>query len=320
MKTSKNCVHYFLRCLALSILVVVSMSTAAMAAKGSGGGGRGGGGGRETTAVNNLSFPAIAVDGFVIVPVPNPKFNKAYDGTYPGLTAEAIADLQFSGPWYAQKEVENVWRADVTTKDSESVTYIDWGDNIESVNPKVGAPFRIEVTLYKSLDSTLMGYNMEVLEYPSSSNELQGTNTVTYDSPFATVISAKPKLVIQYLGQNVPKDMDWSGTEWTSAIAGTLPISPVTFAPELNVAGKYVFGASESGWTPTSTGYYRLTFYIPAQSSGISLVAAIIANYGNPFTPVTEGTAATPVVDTENNLTYVDVKVLGGGGRGGGRK
>ncbi|MGC8493067.1 MAG: hypothetical protein ACP5SH_15160, partial [Syntrophobacteraceae bacterium] len=291
---------------------------------GSGGGGSGGGGGRETTAVNNLSFPAIAVDGFVIVPVPNPKFEKPYDGTYPGLTADAIALLQASGPWYAQKEVENVWQADaISVKEPgtiTSVTYIDWGDNIESVNPKVGAPFRIEVTLYKNLDSAFMtGYTMAALEYPSSSNELQGTNTTTYQSPFATVISAKPKLVIQYLGQNVPKDMLWIGTEWTAS-SGSLPISPVTFAPELNVSGKYVFGASESGWKPTSTGYYRLTFYIPAQSSGISLVDAQIANYATNFTPVTEGTAATPVVDKENNLTYVDVRVLNSGGKGGGRK
>ena len=32
------------------------------------------------------------------------------------------------------------------------MTYVDWGDNIESNNPKVGAPTRLEVALYKDAD------------------------------------------------------------------------------------------------------------------------------------------------------------------------
>ena len=51
----------------------------------------------------------------------------------------------------------------------------------------------------------MTAYTMAVLEYPSSSTELQGTNMTTYDNPWATVVSGQPKLVIQYLGDDPPE-------------------------------------------------------------------------------------------------------------------
>ena len=265
-----------------------------------------GGGNHTETAVNNLSFPAIAVDGFAITPLTEPSFTVPYAGDYPGLTAEEIAALAASGPWYAQKTTGNVWQAGYANKGSENVTYIDWGDNIESVNPKIRTPFRLEVTLYKTLESAMTGYKMAVLEYPSSSTELQGTNTTTYDGTEATVVSAKPKLIIQYLGSSVPT-LTWDGSQWIQEDETVPAIVPVSFGPELNVGGKYVFGASSGGWKPASQGFYRITFYIPT-GSGVILSAATIGNLP------TEA-VATAVVDGENNLTYVDVNVKAGGRR-----
>ena len=43
---------------------------------------------------------------------------------------------------------------------------------------------------------------------------------------------------------------------------------PVSFAPELNVGGKYIFGASEGGWKPASLGWFRITFYLSKGSNG----------------------------------------------------
>ena len=83
--------------LLVSLLVLAMLPVAA----GAKGGPPGGGG--ETTAANNLSFPAIAVDGFAITPVPNPSFTVPYAGTYPGLTTDEIAYLQANGTWYPQK-------------------------------------------------------------------------------------------------------------------------------------------------------------------------------------------------------------------------
>jgi len=57
----------------------------------------------EDTQGNNLSFPALAVDGYTINPITATLFTVEYEGDYPGLTAEEITKLESSGPWYPQK-------------------------------------------------------------------------------------------------------------------------------------------------------------------------------------------------------------------------
>lgn len=264
------------------------------------------------TAVNNLSFPALAVDGFAISSLATTQFTVPYTGLYPGLTQPEIDALLATGPWYAQKTTGNAWQADFASQSAVDVTYIDWGDNVESVSPKVRSPFRLEMTLYKTLDVPMTGYTMAVLEYPSSSTELQGTNTATYEGAYATVISARPKLVVQYLGATVPA-LTWDGTKWVTE-TGTPTVANVSFAPELNVGGKYIYGASSGGWKPSQAGYYRLTFYVPT-GSGVNLALGSIANESLGFAPPTEG-VATAVLDAANNLTYVDVLATGSGGGG----
>lgn len=264
-----------------------------------------------TESTNNLSFPAIAVDGFSITPLTAPSFTVPYTGDYPGLTAEEIAWLEANGPWYAQKATGNTWQAEFKIQGNEDVTYIDWSDNMESIYPKVRRSFRLELVLFKELPETegifetMTAYTMRALEYPSSSTELQGTNTTTYESTLATVISAKPKLVLQYLGASVPT-LEWSSDKWVIPANEEDPeivpdIVQVGFAPELNVGGKYIYGASSGGWKPSTAGYYRITFYIPSDS-GVNLAFATIGNV-----PTTQ--VATAVVDSENNLTYMDVLV-----------
>ena len=88
-----------------------------------------------------------------------------------------------------------------------------------------------------------------------------------------------------------------------------------TFAQELNVGGKYIFGASTGGWKPTDLGEYRITFYFQAGST-VSLVGAQVGDYngGAPIIPKI-GENNTAVVDATNNLTYMDVTATGGGGK-----
>ena len=273
-------------------------------------------GGGETTAVNNLSYPALAVDGFAITQLAEPAFVTTYTGTYPGLTADEITSMEANGPWYPQKLAENRWQADFENTGQVDVTYIDWSDNMESVFPKLRSPFRVEIVLFKALEVPMTGYRMGVLEYPSSSTELQGTNTATYENDYATVISGKPRLGIQYLGASVPADLSWSEDHWVTSDGSTPTQVTVGFAPELNVGGRYIFGASSGGWKPTQLGYYRLTFYVPT-GSGVNLAAATIANEATGFSPPTEA-VATAQLDGTNNLTWIDLLVKGGGG--GGRK
>ena len=225
----------------------------------------------ETTAPNNLSFPVIAVDGFPIAEIAD-SLQVEYEpgdstNPYPGITDSTYIEyLNNNGPWYAQKVEENKWQADYEIKDSETVTIIDWGDNIESVNAAVNRPFRLEITLFKQLEEPAKAFTMAELEYPSSADELQGTNNVIYDSYVASIISNEPELVVQYLGIDNPGDLIWDPTTnlWTSTTK--LTTIPVSFAPELNVGGKYIFGASTGGFKPKFTGYYRVTFYIPEGS------------------------------------------------------
>jgi len=167
---------------------------------GGGSGGTGGGGeGEETVQGNNLSFPAIAADGYVIAPIASSSFSVVYDGPYTGLSDEELAALE-GGTWYAQKTEGNTWQAEYTTApigSSVDVYGVDWGDNIEVVNPVVGRPFRLEIGLYNQPELSMLGYTMALLENPSSPNEVQGTDTTTYDSEFAVVVSEKPTLNIQ---------------------------------------------------------------------------------------------------------------------------
>jgi hypothetical protein len=153
-------------------------------------------------------------------------------------------------------------------------------------------------------------YKMGVLEYPSSSNELQGTNgDKTVASDWATVISGQPKLVVQYLGADgAPADIMWATNKWTSATT-TLLVDPVSFAVELNVGGKYIFGASKKGWKPALNGFYRVTFYAPAGSQ-VDMTGAYTGDAALGYVP-SAGDAATGFVDATNNLAYIDLEVGG---------
>jgi hypothetical protein len=298
--------------------------------------------GGEGAQGNNLSFPALAVDGYTISPIGTSQWTVPYEGPYTGLSEAEIAALAASGPWYAQKTEGNTWQADYLTNQAVDVTYVDWGDIIESNNPKVGRPFRVEVQLYKLLNpwdvfdptpetgNGMTGYVMAMLANPSSPNEVQGNNMATYEGNLATVVSNLWKLRIQKCGSAIPEttDLYWNVDRWVSPTI-TCTDEPIAFTVELNVGGKLIYGASTGGWKVKTAGWYRITFYGPPRTN-LSLVGATVANYDDfkaaPVETVLaaeegETGAATPVVDDVNNISYVDVlAVASGGGGGGGKK
>lgn len=284
-------------------------------------------------STNNLSFPAIAADGYGInaITVTNPTL------TYPYIDPATGLPLILNGyQWYAQKVVGNTWQAkyELAGTDTVGVYGVDWGDNIESVNPYVRRPYRLELVLFDlaaDWSATSPGgpegnaFEMALLANPSSPDEVQGTNGVRYDSAYATVVSSKPGLVIQNITDYLDADdpvLTWDAdlARWVSGTAVPDP-TPIGFGPELNVAGKYIFGGSTGGWKPTSAGTYRVTFYVPADSS-ISLAGAGLGSLADgawtwldpPITTAEEGDEetpkATPVLDRVDNLTYVDLTVM----------
>ena len=270
------------------------------------------GSGHVEPAGNNLSFPVFAIDGYAISAVQE-NLTVEYSGPYDGLTAEELLYLEANGPWYAQKVVGNVWQAEFSNANEPlEVTFIDWGDVIESVNPVVGRPFRLETTMYVDIsDDPMNGYTMAMLAFPSSPKEAQGTNGVLYDANWATVVSSSPTLIIQRLMPEALPNWNSEAGMWTGE--GVLaPLANFMFAPELNVGGKYIYGASTGGWRPTIDGTYRLTFFMRG-TTNISVVNAVIGNYsGNTADQwgLPENRAATAVVDPVNNLSYVDVTVV----------
>ena len=80
-----------------------------------------------------------------------------------------------------------------------TVTFIDWGDAIESVDPKINRPYRLELALYSNQYGPMTAYTMTELAFPSSPQETQGTNTLTYESNYAAVASPTEDLLSKSL-------------------------------------------------------------------------------------------------------------------------
>lgn len=295
-------------------------------AKGPGGGGGGGGGGGHTEPVgNNLSFPVIWAEG---VALPLRGVMEQATLTVPYYDYQIDCGGAFAYP-YAQKIEGNVWQAEnlfIADITPVIVNEIDWGDSLESVNLKLGRPARVELSLYKTqLETPMTGFNMVMLANPSSPDEVQGAcatelnNGVTalvYESTEATVYSPYSKVVIQKItGTN----LTWAGTQWIGDAEAPVAI---TFAGELNVGGKVIFGLSQGGWKPTSTGDYRITFYLPLDKNTKFDETTIIRVSAETETVAAEGgdVGGEAYVDPVNNLTYIDVTVAGGGGGGGGKR
>jgi len=276
-------------------------------------GGKGGGGHTETQP-NNLSFPALLADGVSLTLVTE-SLTVPYAGDYEGLTEEEIAALQATGPWYAQKVEGNVWQGPFETYTGTPVTFIDWGDAMESVDPKLRRPYRVEFGVYVQLPTPMSAYTMALLAFPSSKDETQGTNGTRYDCNYATIASPLGKCVIQRYDENATLAWNAAAGQWDGAYP---PETGFGFAQELNVGGKYIFGASLGGFKPTVAGNYRITFYFQ-EGSQVSLAGAQVGDYndGAPIIPKI-GENNTAVVDDINNLTYMDVQATAGGGGGGG--
>lgn len=285
-------------------------------------------------STNNLSFPVIWSEGVKMTlagSMLNASLTAPYDYNKDGIITEADK-LDCSGTLayaYAQKTVGNVWQAENADATSVvSVTQIDWGDSLESVDFRVGRPIRVELTLYKLLETPMTGYSMVMLANPSSPDEIQGacatavpgdnTSAMTYQSTESTVYSPDGKLVIQLLGglreDVLEGDLVWDGTKWVDGDPDDqTTVGPpilVSFGGELNVGGKVIYGLSSGGWKPTAAGDYRFTFYLPIDKNAQLDEATIRTSAEETTTlaaePTTGGTA---VVIGTLNLTYIDIRV-----------
>jgi hypothetical protein len=164
-----------------------------------------------------------------------------------------------------------------------------------------------------------------------------------YDSPYAIINTGSAKLHMAKLGASSPS----CPTTYTpSGFSGTWTYDPVkgqyTWGPgsctlrdtgytaELNVGGKYVYGYNwqirndrlNCGTDWVMPGWWRLTFYTP----GVVVFDNAAIPTGPPTLPPAvpltlsllaeeEGDALyRPVIDTVNNLTYLDICIKSSGG------
>lgn len=261
---------------------------------------------------------------------------------------------------YIQKDYNNIWQAGHQDWSGAQVDvdWIDWGDNLESVDWYTRSQVRIEVVLFKDLSSPMTEYEMRhvsgwgIDEVHGLATERNG-EVLTNPGNKATVYSPCARLTIQKLlvqDLNELPDLTWQGEDigWTSDVPGVIntPIynmavyeggdGPGYYSAEINVKGRVIYGYT---WNVrnlndpidgTAAGYYRITFSLdetcPTVICNTSLgnasillpleeemeIAALSVD-----TVSTESGGAEAVLDTINNLTYIDVHILEqtGGGR-----
>ena len=279
---------------------------------------------------------------------------------------------------FVQKDAENVWQAggEDWSATPVNVHWIDWGDNLESVDWYTRSQVRTEVVLFQDLATQMTEYEMRHVS-GWGIDEAHGVATDLDDNPLlgpgtrATVYTHCARLTIQKLlvERDDPRlpDLIWVPEEgWTepdedpSNPGDPYPdelINPHIFngsvheggdgpgyySAEINVKGRIIFGYT---WNVrqlndqivnggTAAGDYRITFSLD-EFCGTALINTFFVEGETeilvPAEEVTEaiaaeegeepGGGAVGVLDFDNNLTYMDVRILerGGGGGGSSRK
>lgn len=241
------------------LLGVVSAATVAAltipgAAMAKGPGGGGGGGGGETTLTNNLSVPAVFVDGGVTTGLLCDATTMVYpeDGTVAPLTGYSIDPTAY---YYVQGV--HKWQAQCTTA-ATATANAEWGDNLTGdAKLKAGSPIRVEVGLVAvSADGAalpaMMGWNVvklqpELLDRNSKYGTLAASGDLGAES-FPLDLTASTRV----------KDND----AWLKiyAAAGTPVVVDQAITPEINAGGKVVYGYN---LRVTSPGSYVIEFTFP---------------------------------------------------------
>lgn len=152
---------------------------------------------------------------------------------------------------------KNAWQADWKRSDTlVNIDFVDWGNPLETTDPLVGYRFPVELYLYTKLpsDQLMTAYKMACLDYPSSADEVYGTNMTTFESYYATVLTNKFRVEV------------FDGDQFYE----------IGIEPAIGPSGKMNFASAGGGWIPQKPGTHRIYFYL--NDPLISLSNAIINN------------------------------------------
>jgi len=289
------------------------------------------GGQTEESAGNNLSLPVIWSEGKSL-DLRGVEMQATLDGPY--WTDE------FGVNWYYQQEELNYWQAENADGSAApvQVSWIDWGDNMESQVWTIRSIVRTEVVLYKDLATPMTGYEMAYL-WGDGIAEVWATNGVQYASSQATVYSWLARYTVQKLTtvpytpeggiiDNSTLGLSWNGEthQWQGPVGATLYNSAVweaegvdgralstIYSAELNVPGKVIYGWN---WNVKRVndglGYYRITFSMdPATGPDKTPVACntFFADGVTQILPANTG-GGVAQIDYANNLTYIDMLIV----------
>jgi len=282
---------------------------------------------------------------------------------------------------YLQKDPLNTWQAGSADWSAApvNVDWIDWGDNLESVDWYTRSQVRTEVVLFQDLDEPMLEYQMRHTD-GWGIDEVHGLAVDLGDPPAAlpgpgtraTVYSHCARLTIQLLLVS-RDDPQLADLEWEPEIGWTEPAEdpqnpgfpypddlinphifngsvheggdgPGYYSAEINVKGRIIYGYT---WNvrqlhdPTldvsGAGDYRVTFSFDQGgedgSCPVALNTLFVDGTTDILVPLEEVTAAIAeeegeepgggavgVLNTDLNLTYMDIRILERGGGGGGGK
>ena len=289
----------------------------------------------EETVGNNLSIPLLYSESAYLPPITTPvteQFTGAIQSGY--VVARDLTSAECAGA--LQKDAGNVWQGDLALAEDGSVTTVDWGDNLEAMDPNLSRAYtRVEMGLYSALAEPATGYDMCWIS-GRGTNEVWGAQVVkegdswvpvTSDRTEAAVYTAGARLTIQRIvpDRTYTWSADthrWQGTGadapyFNGAVHEAAADGPGSFGAEVTVTGKLSYGYL---WDTATVpqGEYRLTFSLDGamdgfEGSGTTLSnASILASEETSSEDVSataEGSGNTATMRGDLNLTYIDVTV-----------
>lgn len=184
-------------------------------------------------------------------------FVEPYDATlidgYPVYRNPSINE------WQAQSADGSTW--------GEVPVELDWADNMTRQTWTDKSKVRVEVVLFHTLASPLLGYNMYSLG-GTQLDEVFVTNTTTYAATTATVYSNVARLKVEKLDARLGTPIL---TVYDSPCYEKYFIDgPVdAYSAEVNMGGKCIYGFNwdvRTVETADKTGWYRLTFSLDPQA------------------------------------------------------
>jgi hypothetical protein len=292
----------------------------------------------EEEAGNNLSVPVLWSEEEYLPPITMPVTEQFTGEVLPGhVVAQDSTSAACMGA--VQQDFGNVWQAPAVLQAGGAVTTVDWGDNLEAMDPNLSRAYtRVEVGLAQTLATPSTGYDMCWIS-GKGMQELWGAqvtggsgnySAVTSERTEALVYTAGARLTIQRIvpGRDYSWDasaMRWQGTGtdapyFNGALHEAASDGPGAFGAEITISGRMSYGYL---WPTNSIpqGEYRLTFSLDGAAgdfpgSGTNLSTASLAvseeegdeSEGDVST-MAEGAGNAAVMRNDINLTYIDVTV-----------